>query len=446
MPYRSVTFRVLYGTVADALLAAACYRLQVNLATVSLLFLLSVVIQALQATFLSSVVIALIAASFINYFFIPPIFTWRIDDPFDAIALIVFMTTAVVVSQLSSKAKNRAKDAERRRRTMEQLYLSSEQLLNLDPEMDTVEGILKTYLEVFELDGVCFFDGVTAAASVKGKSASLAGKTRDTFISGADYDDGKNAVSVRCIRTGGKVTAALGFENLRDPDLAIRSLVTLTTATLLRARAFQTASRATAETKTEVFRAAVLDALAHEFQTPLSIILAAAGGLQEGASLTAEEQELTVEIETEAFRLSRLTSRLLRKVEMEKEEVHPNLESLDLGALTALLVERYNRHHGDRRLRFADRAAPVVAVNADKELLRLAVSQLLDNAIKYSPADSEIVVSLVRDKAQGHACAGLRVWNSGSSVSPPDRNRIFERFYRGSGPTGRRLDPAWVYM
>src|SRR6202040_83519 len=107
-------------------------------------------------------------------------------------------------------------------------------------------------------------------------------------------------------------------------------------------------------------------------------------------ALTAEEQELAGEIETEALRLSRLTSRLLGKVEMESEEVHPNLEHRDLGALAALLVERYNRHHGDRRLRFTESAADVVAVKADKELLRLALSQLLDNAIKYSPADSEI--------------------------------------------------------
>jgi two-component system sensor histidine kinase KdpD len=440
MPLRSVTLRVLYGAVADALLAAVCYRLQVNLATVSLLYLLSVVIQALQATFLSSVVIALIAASFINYFFIPPILTWRIDDPIDAITLIVFMTTAVVVSQLSSKARNEAKNAERRRRTMEQLYLSSEQLVNLDPETDIVDGILKTYREVFQLNAVCFFDGLTAAASIQGKSATLVEKTREAFISGADYDDPGNGISARSIRTGGKVTAALGFENLRDPDLVARSLVTLTITTLLRARAFQTAGRATAETKTEVFRAAVLDALAHEFKTPLSIILAAAGGLQEGAALTAEERELAGEIETEALRLSRLTSRLLRRVEMEKEEVHPNLEHLDLGALAALLVERYNRRHGERRLRFTDGAAEVVAVKADIELLRLALSQLLDNAIKYSPTDSEIVVSLVRDGPQSHACGGVRVWNSGSSVATPDRSRIFERFYRGSN--ARRAGPG----
>ena len=124
---------------------------------------------------------------------------------------------------------------------------------------------------------------------------------------------------------------------------------------------------------------------------------------------------------------------------MESEEVHPNLEHLDLGALAALLVERYNRHHGDRRLRFIDATADIVSVQADKELLRLALSQLLDNAIKYSPADSEIVVSLVRDESQSHGCAGVRVWNSGSSVATPDRNRIFERFFRGSD--ARRTGP-----
>ena len=61
-----------------------------------------------------------------------------------------------------------------------------------------------------------------------------------------------------------------------------------------------------------MFRGAVLDALAHEFKTPLATIITAAGGLKEGGSLSPEQTELAEMVESEALRLGQLSSRLLR--------------------------------------------------------------------------------------------------------------------------------------
>src|SRR5208282_6802738 len=67
-------------------------------------------------------------------------------------------------------------------------------------------------------------------------------------------------------------------------------------------------------------------------------------------------------------------------------------------------------------------------VMADPELLRLALSQLLDNAVKYSLPDSEIKVEI---EARGEMIY-VRVSNSGSSIAAAEQQRIFERFYRGA--------------
>jgi two-component system, OmpR family, sensor histidine kinase KdpD len=424
---RGLAVRVLCGVLVDALLTAACYFLRLNLASASLFFLPGVVAQALNATFVSSVIASLVAAVFLDYFFVAPVYTWRIASPFDFIALVAFVTVSLVITRLTSKARNQARTAERRLRTLEQIYQCSERLLTLEPAPGLIPGILKTYKEIFGLSAVCFFDGDTASPYIAGASRSLSVLTRHAYITGADAADPLRRVCVRCLRSRGKVTGAIGFENLRDPDVTARSLVAMTVATLDRATAFQAASISAAQTRTEVFRTAVLDALAHEIKTPLATILAAAGGLRE--TVRASERELAEEIEAEALRLTELTSSLLRKAEMECEQIQARMKYVDLPALIASLVERYARHYADHTLRFDRDENRIECVQADEELLRLAVSQLLDNAARYSQPGATIVVTL---ETRGQSVS-VRVWNSGSSLAPEDRPRIFERFYRGAG-------------
>ncbi|HXJ44214.1 MAG TPA: ATP-binding protein, partial [Bryobacteraceae bacterium] len=432
MRFRRLCLQVLVGVVADALLAAGCYQLRLNLATVSLVFLLSVVLQALSATFVSSVILALIAAAFVEYFFIDPVLTWRIASPFDVVASIVFTITTLVISRLASAARSEARESGRQRKNLEHIYQCSERLLRLDPETGVITGVLKAYKDILGLRTVCYFDGDTAESFIEGQSLHLAVKAREAYISCADGDDPVNRFCVRCIRVAGKVTGAIGFENLQNPDLSALLLVTLTAATLERAKAFQTASRATAEIKAETFRTAVLDALAHEFKTPLAVIQAAAGGLCETGGLTGNQRELAEQIEDEVSRLSGLTSRLLRNAQGEVGTLRISTERIDLESLLTTLVERFAGNHPNRNISFHPEAGGSIQVAADRELLSLVLGQLLDNAVKYSQPDSEIALSA---DSNGESVR-VRVWNSGSSITAADRGRIFERFYRGANTRG----------
>ena len=81
----------------------------------------------------------------------------------------------------------------------------------------------------------------------------------------------------------------------------------------------------------------------------------------------------------------------------------------------------------------------MVVVEADEELIRLAVLQLVDNAVKYSRVGSRIQISV----AQGEVETLIRVANFGSAIRAEERDRVFERFYRGAdavrGPAGTGL-------
>jgi two-component system sensor histidine kinase KdpD len=255
----------------------------------------------------------------------------------------------------------------------------------------------------------------------------LAERTRDAYIANRDSYDSAAGVSVRCLQLGTKITGAIGFESVEDPEETVAPLAALTSAHLEKMRAFRTASVASAAAQAEVYRSAILDALAHEFKTPLATILAAAGGLRLAGSLGPEQLEMADTVESEADRLSRLTSRLLRTARLDREEVRPRIEMIDIQAVVRQIADQYGRQWPDRQIAILNHG-DLTEESADPQLLRLALSQLLDNAGKYSPPGSPIRVALEHDE-DGFT---VEVSNSGASISASEQRLIFERFYRGS--------------
>jgi two-component system sensor histidine kinase KdpD len=203
-------------------------------------------------------------------------------------------------------------------------------------------------------------------------------------------------------------------------------LAALAAAGLERAGAVRRAGNAAAEAQAEGLRAAILDALAHEFKTPLATILTAAGGLREAGPLGPAQTELAELVETEAERLSHLSTRLLRLAKLDREDVKPRQEPANLVSIVAKAIERYSRQWPERRFLF-DKRGKSSQILADGGLVQLAVSQLIDNACRYSPVDSAVKVSVEFDDLS----AIVIVWNSGAAIPPTEAARIFDRFFRG---------------
>jgi two-component system, OmpR family, sensor histidine kinase KdpD len=131
-------------------------------------------------------------------------------------------------------------------------------------------------------------------------------------------------------------------------------------------------------------------------------------------------------VEAEAARLGRLTTRLIRAARLEQEEIRPWMELTHFASVVADAVSQYSRLSGDRKINVLERCHSA-DVLADPDLLRLAISQLLDNACKYSTPGS--AVDLIISKQEGRV--SLRVLSTGTPISSSERAHIFERFYRG---------------
>lgn len=427
-PWSRSIKHVAVGTIAVALLTFFCYRIHLDFASTIPLYLLLVVLQSLTGDFHSSAIICALSAGCMDFFFTQPLFSLRMTNPLNGLALLAFVVTALVITRLVSRVRDKAHSARLQQERMDRLFRLSEQLLALEPEAPVGEMFLAPFHRLFGVKAVCVFDADTAESYSTGDSQSqLVERTRDAFISSHDVDDSSSQVTIRCLRVGSRVVGSIGFEGLEDAKETIASLTALTTALIERTKAFRKASAAAAAEQTEVYRSAVLDALAHEFKTSLATILAAAGGLREVGPLAPEQEEMADTVENEAARLGNLTSRLLRTARLDREDVKPRMELIDISSLVTHLAEQYSARSADRLIKQVKPREPIEAL-ADPELLRLTISQLIDNACKYSQPGSAVTVETEK---QGEFVA-VRISNSGSSIPYHERHRIFERFYRGT--------------
>jgi two-component system sensor histidine kinase KdpD len=205
-----------------------------------------------------------------------------------------------------------------------------------------------------------------------------------------------------------------------------------------RARSFEKECRLEAVRRSEQLRGAVLDALAHEIKTPLAVIRTASSGMLAAGGLAEREGALVTLIDEQVERLGLLTSRLLQTARLDREELAPSRERLLLSEVAAAAVQGLSPPGSGSRVRLIppDRET---AVMADRDLLTTALAHLLDNAVKYSLPESPIEVRVARSDARMKAT----VRNRGKVISPAERERIFERFYRTpearDGPEGTGL-------
>jgi two-component system sensor histidine kinase KdpD len=140
-----------------------------------------------------------------------------------------------------------------------------------------------------------------------------------------------------------------------------------------------------------------------------------------------QQAELAEMIEVEASRLGDLTSRLLRLAKLDREEVKPRLEKTDAAELAEMSVKRYSKILPDRRIFFRRRIGDS-GVRVDPELIGLGLSQLIENACRYSDPDALVLVEFAEEERM----AVITVWNDGPPIPPSERERIFDRFYRGA--------------
>ena len=404
------------------------YKLHFPLATAGFIYLLVVVIVSLlygiwQATFVS-----LVAVSCLNYFFIPPVLSFAVADDRDWIALISFQVCALLVSRLSSREQRMARDANYQRIQMKKLYELSRGILLFDLHQPPGPQLVHLIRRIFLAGDVAIFDANLARLDHEGVwSAEEQQIAKTAYITDRNEDDRDNLTTQRVIRIGTAAIGALAIRGEVDPLIA-NSIASLTAIAFERHRSYEKEARAESAQQAEQLRVAVLDALAHAFKTPLTAICTASSGMLEMGTLDQTEAELADLINQEAVNLNQLCTRLLQTAKLEASSVALHTEPIIISKLVKDVLSELSGTLKGRRVELSveEQDAPM---HGDRELLTMILTQYLDNAAKYSASDTPINISVRENDAE----LLLSVSNRGSVIQMKDRERVFERFYRGAG-------------
>jgi two-component system sensor histidine kinase KdpD len=427
------TGQALSGVVTVLLVAYLGFRAHVNFSTAGFLHVLIVVLIAMIFGFWPATITSFAALICLNYFFVAPVYSFRVDDPQNWVALIAFESTALIVSRLSTQLETQARTAIQGRRSMERLYELSRSVLLLNRQQPPGPQIVLQIQQTMEVEGVALFEATLAQVDVAGSNISeLRALARQTYLQDADRYDTESRTWQRVLRLGPSAIGAIALRGIHLSPIIVNAVASLTAIALERARSFEKESRAEAARQSEQLRTTVLDALAHAFKTPLTAIRTASSGLLEAGGLSAAQEDLSSLIDEESAKLNELTTRLLQTAKLEAAETRLRLEDVGLYELVDQVLTEHSEQLDGHAVQISI-GNPHLATRGDRELLAAAVTQYIDNAAKYSTPGSPIAIS-VEESDDGIL---ISVHNEGPLVRPEDRERIFERFYRSPGSSHR---------
>jgi K+-sensing histidine kinase KdpD len=201
--------------------------------------------------------------------------------------------------------------------------------------------------------------------------------------------------------------------------------------------AFSREARAEAFRQSEELKSALLDAVTHNLRTPITSIKASATALQAddtSALDAASRRELISVVGEEADRLNTMVEDLIGLAKIEAGNFRLTRRWCSLEDVVSGAAARIDQ---ERRLRVGTNLLPdLPLVYADARALEEIVYQLLDNALKYSPPASPVLVSA---SAVPNERVAIAVDDRGPGVPEHERERVFEKFYRGDHATGAGL-------
>jgi len=426
--------------------------LHVNPTTVALTFLLSVLVISATWGLRSSLFQAVIAAAAFNYYFLPPLGTFTISDTQNWVALFAFLTTAVIASELSERARKQTGEAVRRRQDLERLYQFSQQLLIADNILQLLNAIPQYVMDSFSVSAAAIYIpgkgdiyrsgketrdlDADHLKSVIARGEAMVDVERETRDLDADHlksviargeamVDVERNLSFTPLKMGVKTVGTIGITGSlsRQTLDAMGSLIAIA---IERASAVETLSRSEAAREGEQLRSAILDSITHEFRTPLTAIKASITSLMSGMILgDADRRELMTVINEESDRLNRLVGEAAEVAQLESHEFQLDLKPQRVLEVVEAAVESMKQLLGKHPVEV--RVPEDVTVLVDAERMKEVLVQLLENAAKYS--DAEAPIRITAESKDNNLF--ISVADQGAGIDDMEQGLIFDKFYRG---------------
>jgi two-component system, OmpR family, sensor histidine kinase KdpD len=409
--------RLLFGFLASAGAVAAVtgvvylFRSSVPVLSLGVLYLFAVLPIAVVWGRAFSIPVALGSMLAFNFFFLPPVHTFTLIDERDWLALTVYLATAIVVSDLASRARRRAAEAEQREREESLLADLSTAVLQGEEIRAQLDELTQAVASVLQVPTVRLELGPPREAGAGGRALEL--------------------------RTGDRTVGTLYVDGDADVDPAVRrrflpALASLLAVALDREQLQREALAAERLRSSDSVKTAILRAVSHDLRSPLTAIRVAAESLA-SPSVTLSEDDKARQLDTvrqESARLDRLVANLL---DLSRLQAGTAASQRELVAVDELVSQALTELGREERVRAELPPEPPV-VQVDAVQVERVLVNLLENALRLSPPEAEVVIRVV---SAGDEVV-LRVVDEGPGIPSAELDRIFEPFRQIASGDGRR--------
>ena len=417
------------GAVTVALITAvyASHIISARTVTVVLTFLLAILAASAMWGLGVSVFMSVSAALCVDYFFLPPIGTFNVEDTEDWVALFAFLVTAVIGSGLSASARRQAAQATRQRNEISRLYEFSRRLLDARTPADLLNGIPTEIVALFQAPSAALYVASQQAVYQAGAvMPDLDAAHLQSIMKGSASKNG-SAVSCATVRLGREVIGSVGVSGSTVTTDALEAIATLISGSIDRMDAMEQLSRNEAARENERLKSVLLDAIAHDFKTPLTSIKAAATSLLEDLEFNKRQRgELLEVIDEECDRINHVIRQAIEMAQLDAGAVklHPvahRVRELIDAALEDCADIRSARKIG---IELSDDDAGVFC---DLPWAKKVLNHLIRNADSYSTPGQPIQIRV--EESDGSAF--FRITDSGPGIAPNEIGHIFSKFFRG---------------
>jgi two-component system sensor histidine kinase KdpD len=409
-------------TVTAATLASWFLFGEAHLTDVVMVFLLGVVIVSMQFGYGPSLLAAILSVLAFEFFFIPPLFSFAVSDLRHVVTFAVMFLVAFVVSRLTKRIRDQAAAASARERVTARLYAASREIGLAHSQLELLASVARHAREMF---------GVGVAILLPGPDDKL--RIVSTTDGGAPVFC---EVPLKGSRGPVGVLALLHDRASPQPTTQDRALLeafaALVGSAVERTLLADQARRAELRAETEQLRSALLSSVSHDLRTPLAVVTGATSTLLERPPKDENKRRaLLLTAHEEAERLNRLVRNLLDMTRLEAGALSVRKELQPLEEVIGTALNRLETRLQERDV-FTNVPHDLPLVPFDSVLIEQVLINLLENAVKHTPASSAIEVDAeVRDRD-----VQVEVADRGPGVSMGDQERVFEKFYRARETEG----------
>jgi two-component system sensor histidine kinase KdpD len=413
-----------------AVTLGAALPVELSTTTAALAYVLAVVVAAAAGGLWSGLAASALAFLALNFFFTPPFHTFTVAKAEDLVALAVFLVVSATVGTMLSRVLTQRTRAERREREARLLHHLGTRLLSGVPTEEVLGSLARSVTELFGL----------ARCEI---TTELAGGP--IVVEGPPQDSGGPAETIPMVardrEVGRIVVVPDGTRSSLGPDerSVIQTFASQMALAIEGMRFASEAQDARMEAETNSLRAALFSSVTHDLRTPLASITASVTSLLDDEPPLKGEQsrELLETIRQEAERLNRLVGNLLDLSRMRAGALTPSKTSASVDEVIEGVVARLEpvlrNYHVQLILRENLPEIPLDVVQFDQ-----ALTNILENAVRFSPPETQIIVSAAR----WHGGVQVRIADQGPGIPEEQRDRVFEPFVRGQGSSGTGLGLA----